>query len=132
VESWRITWRRGVEPCLSVKALEALRDGLARDDPKLLQGATTSPPPLSSVQDWPVEAACFIGYAVWHGDGLSTVGDVECKFAEVCFECDKLLGEPAGVRWFLNWADDAVRADVLRELLPEVDLAIANRRKAGS
>ena len=45
MESWRKVWREGVEPLLSLGSLEALRNGLANDDARLLQGATTTPPP---------------------------------------------------------------------------------------
>jgi len=76
MESWRKVWRDGVEPLLSLGSLEALRNGLANDDPRLLQGATTTPPPLQCVQEWPVEAACVLGYCGWEGDGLGTGGGV--------------------------------------------------------
>ena len=45
MESWRKTWRDGVEPLVSTEGLEALRRALTNDDPRLLQGATSSPPP---------------------------------------------------------------------------------------
>ncbi len=46
------------------------------DDPRLTQGSTTTPP-LMCVQDWPVEAACVLGFCGWQGDGLETVAEVE-------------------------------------------------------
>ena len=58
---------------------------------------------------------------------LGTVGEVEEFFARVCFEADQRLGEPAACRWFLNWFDDTPREDILRELLAEVDAALAAR-----
>jgi hypothetical protein len=140
MEAWRDTWRRGVAPLLSTDGLEALRKALAEDDVRLLQGATTTPPPLHCVQDWPVEAACPIGYA-WAtalggfsklDDGTNNpepalVAEVEEQFARTCFECDQRVGEPAAVRWFLNWADDTPRDEMRRELLPEVDAELARR-----
>src|SRR5258708_20087198 len=96
MESWRKVWRDGIEPLLSTSSLEALQRGLANDDPRLLQGATTTPPPLQCVQDWPVEAACALGYCGWEGDGLETVAEVEEYFARVCFDIDPRLGDPAG------------------------------------
>src|SRR5438128_1976677 len=86
METWRKVWREGVAPQLSQAGLEALRQALASDDSRLLQGATTAPPPLQCVQDWPVEAACVIVFCGWQGDGLETVADVEECFARVCFE----------------------------------------------
>ena len=127
MESWKKVWREGLAPQLSTGALEALRAGLMNDDPQLLQGATTTPPPLQCVQDWPVEAACALGFCGWQGDGLETVGQVEEHFAKCCFEADQRLGEPAACRWFLNWFDDTPRDAMRRELLAEVELALADR-----
>ncbi len=127
MESWRNTWRKGVAPLLSTESLEALRQALANDDPHLLQGATTTPPPLQCVQDWPVEAACALGYCGWKGDGLETVAEVEEFFARMCFEIDQQMGEPAACRWFLNWFDDTPREEMRRELLVEVQRSLAQR-----
>lgn len=127
MESWRIVWRDGFVPVLSTAGLTALRDALRGDDPRLVQGATTTPPPLMCVQDWPVEAADALGYCGWQGEGLETVGQVEEYFARCCFEADQRLGEPAACRWFLNWYDDTPRDEVRRELLAEVELALAER-----
>ena len=127
MESWRKVWREGLEPLLTTEALQALRAALLQDDPRLIQGATTSPPPLQCVQDWPVEAACALGYCGWVGDGLETVGEVEEFFARLCFETDCRLGEPAACRWFLNWFDETPREVMRRELLAEVQRALMNR-----
>jgi hypothetical protein len=127
IEIWRKVWREGVVPQLSTASLQALRQGLAEDDPQLMQGATTTPPPLQCVQDWPVEAACVLAYCGWQGEALETVGQVEEFFARACFQTDQLMGEPAACRWFLNWYDDTPRAEMRRFLLEEVDLALAQR-----
>jgi len=74
MESWRLVWRDGFVPVLSTAGLEALRDALRGDDPRLTQGSTTTPPPLMCVQDWPVEAACALGFCGWQGDELESVG----------------------------------------------------------
>jgi hypothetical protein len=128
MDSWRKVWREGIAPHLSNDGLEALRQALAGDDARLLQGATTTPPPLSCVQDWPVEAACPVGFCGWQGDGLETVAEVEEFFARVCFEADKALGEPAACRWFLNWFDETPRTEALPLLLAEVKRELARRR----
>lgn len=127
MESWRKVWREGVAPLLSEEGLVALAKALTEDDKRLLQGATTSPPPLTCVQDWPVEAACPIGYTGWQGDGLTTVGEVEEYFARMCFEIDQRIGEPAGCRWFINWADETHREEMRRHLLYEVQRELARR-----
>src|SRR5215468_5912689 len=121
MESWRKVWREGVAPLLSRNALESLGRGLQADDTRLIQGATTTPPPLQCVQDRPVEAACALGYCGWQGEGLESVAEVEEFFARMCFEVDRALGEPAGCRWFLNWFDETPRDEMRRELLGEVN-----------
>lgn len=126
-KDWREVWREGVAPSLPTKGLEALARALADDDPNLLQGATTVPPPLMSVQDWPVEAACLIGYAHWKGSGLATVAEVEEAFATTCFECDQAIGEPAACRWLLNAYDDMPRDEMRRLLAGEVSRTLAER-----
>jgi hypothetical protein len=127
MESWRQVWRDGFAPVLSSAGLDALRGALRRDDPRLIQGSTSTPPPLMCVRDWPVEAACALGFCGWQGDGLDNVGEVEEFFARVCFEADQRLGEPAACRWFLNWFDDTPREVVRRELISEVELALSRR-----
>jgi len=147
MESWRLTWRLGFAPGLSVAALEALRDGLKSDDKRLMQGCTTQPPPLMCVQDWPVECGCPLAYmgAMLSGGfadsdptgkqtnpNAATVSTVEEFFASACFDADQRLGEPAACRWFLNWVDDTPRDEMRAELLAEVELALSGRAEAAS
>jgi hypothetical protein len=127
LEPWRDCWRRGLAPRIGTAGLEALRAALESDDARLLQGATTSPPPLNCVSDWPVEAACALAYTEWQGNGKATVAEVEDGFAQLCFEADQRLGEPAACRWFLNAYDDWPRAEMRRLLLEEVHHALAGR-----
>src|SRR3954470_22900615 len=132
MESWRKTWRDGVEPLVSTEGLEALRRALMNDDPRLLQGATSSPPPLACVQDWPIEGSCAIGYTGWQGGGLETVGEVEEYFARMCYETDLRMGEPAGCRWFLNWFDETPREEMRGLLVGEINRVLAERQTTGS
>jgi len=129
IPAWKTVWREGFAPQLSTPALEALAEALARDDPRLLQGVNTQPPPLETLRDWPVEAACALGFCAWQGDGLPTVGDVDDFFGRACFEADLRVHEPAGCRYFLNWFDDTPRDEMRRLLLPEVRDELARRRK---
>jgi hypothetical protein len=123
--SWQRSFREGIVPQLSAAGLMALKQALETDDPELLQGATTSPPPLDSVSDWPVKAACAIAFAGWKGEHRITVAEVEQFFARVCYLAGQTLGDPAGARWFLNWFDDTPREQMRWELLAEVNLALA-------
>jgi hypothetical protein len=130
MESWQKVWREGVSPLLSNAALAALHKALTNDDPRLLQGATTTPPPLQCVQDWPVEAACALGFCGWQGEGLESVAEVEEFFARMCFEIDQRLGEPAACRWFLNWFDETPRDEMRTLLAAEVQRSLDQRRSA--
>ncbi len=127
MDSWRKVWREGFAPLLSTTGLQALKRALREDDGRLLQGATTSPPPMMCVQDWPVEATCAIGFCAWQGEGLETVGEVEEFFARACHEADDRLGEPAACRYFLNWFDDTPRDQMRRILLEEVEFVLNQR-----
>lgn len=131
METWRKVWRQGVADQLTTAGLEALQQALLSDDERLLQGATTSPPPLMCMQDWAVEGACPIGFCGWHGTDMKTVGEVEEYFGQVCYRADQSLDEPAAIRHLLNWWDEHPREEVRRELLVEVGLALTKRRDAG-
>jgi hypothetical protein len=153
VDSWRLVWREGFAPVLASNLLEALAEALRTDDPRLTQGSVTTPPPLMCVQDWPVEAGCFLAFmgavecggfacsateAVANRLGVpphsnpkpATVGQAEEFFARCCFEADQRLGEPAACRWLLNWWDDTPRREAFRGLLAEVERVLAERRAA--
>ena len=125
-------FREHIAPLLSSAGLAALADALRRDDPRLLQGASTMPPPLYCVQDRPVEAACAVCYAAWQGDGVDTAGLLGEEFCRLCFAIDQGMQEPAGCRWFLNWYDETPRDEMRRLLLPEVEQALAKRVAAAS
>ena len=132
MEAWRKVFREGVLPHVSRAALARLRGLLVTDDARLLQGATTIPPPLMCVQDWPCESADSLGTLMAH-DNLyaecdpATVGQVEEGFATLCFKVDQTLGEPAACRWFINWFDECPRDEMRREMIAEIDLALSSQ-----
>ncbi len=135
IPKWKHVWRAGLAPIIGTESLKALLVAARTDDKHLAQGSTTTPPPLMCVQDWPVEAACALGFcgAVENG-GFShtspnpaTVGQCEERFAELCFNADQRLGAPAAVRMFLNWFDDTARDVMLRELASELEAIISER-----
>jgi hypothetical protein len=128
MELWRKVWRDGLSPLLSLESLEALRLALIADVPSLKQGQTTDPPALSCMKDFPVDAACLIGYCGWVGDGLRTVGEVDDYFGRMCFAIDQAMNEQAGCRWLLEWFDSTPRSEMRAELLPEVERSLARRR----
>src|SRR5215471_12503499 len=110
MEAWRRIWREGLAPQLSHAGLTVLRHGLLIDDCRLLQGVSTMPPPLASLESWSVEGACPLGYCGWQGDALSRVGEVERYFGRLCAGADERLGERGMVRHFLDWFDMRPRA----------------------
>jgi hypothetical protein len=87
------------------------------------------PEPVSSE---PVEAACLWGYCGWADLGPeATVAQVETFFAHVCFEVDQTLGEPAVCRMLLNAYDEWPRDEMVRNMLPEINLALRDRLQNG-
>lgn len=127
MENWQMVWRQGFVPFLSTAGLLALKRALETDDPALLQGSTTDPPPLQIHNDWPVEGACALALCGWRGDGLATIGAVETYFAEMCWRADQVLGEPGACRYFLIWFDHTPRVVMREQLLAEVNRALAYR-----
>jgi len=127
MERWRSVWRDGFAPSLRTPALNTLRDALRHDDPRLHQGSTTLPPAQTSFADYPCEGACAIGFCGWQ-QGLASVGEVDEFFSRACWEADSRLGESTACRWFLNWFDDMPRSVMRRDLLAEVELALALRQ----
>jgi hypothetical protein len=127
MEMWRRVWREGLAPRLSTRALEALRAGLAGDDPRLVQGTTCSPPALQALSDRTVESVCALGYCGWQGEGLGKVGEVEDYFQQVCDAADEHMAERAVCRFFLNWYDDTPRDEMRRLLLAEVTETLRRR-----
>jgi len=115
---------------MPTEGLEALKKALIDDDPRLMQGKTTDPPPLNCVAHWDCEGACALGFMGWHGKGLQRVGQVEEFFAESCFQADRAIGVAAACRWFLNWFDDTPREEMRRELAAEIDIELARRQNA--
>jgi hypothetical protein len=128
MQTWQHVFRTGFAPQLSTPALLAIKAGLEAQDPALIRGATTVPPPLECMQNEPLQAACPVAFGLWKGDGLTTVGQVEEAFRRLCLEADFALGEPSAVRWFLNWVDDCAAWELRRLLLPEVLAVLAQRQ----
>lgn len=129
MEAWKRVWRQGFEPQLSTESLQALGRGLASDDARLLQGATTEPPPLACCANWPCQAGCLVAFCGM-ADGLATVAEVEEYFARLCFEADARVGEPSACRYLLNWFDGTPRDEMRALLLAEVERSLALRQES--
>lgn len=130
--SAELVFKKGFAPHLSDRHLEVLLAACEKDDPRLTQGSTTTPPPLPlpfmCVQNWPVESACALAFCGTDDFGgfcpaderknpesvkaHAKVGEVEEFFAGKCFDADNTLGDPAACRHFLNWFDDTPRDEM--------------------
>src|SRR5262245_31348065 len=121
MERWRFVWRGALVYLFSTPGLEALRDALREDDPALLQGSTSVPPPSMGSINADVCAACAIGLAAWRGDGLHTVGQIHDEYVRVCHRIDQLLHDPDASGLFIGWYDNQPREVMRRELLREVE-----------
>jgi hypothetical protein len=119
-------------PQLSTAGLEGLRKALERDDPRLITGSTTSPPPLACMEHEPLDGCCPLCTALLDGSPprAYSVGLMEHAFARTCFRCSELCGEPGAVRYFLNAVDEWSRPQLIANLLPEVKAALAARQPA--
>lgn len=145
-DKWRKAWRVGFAPLFSDGLLWQLLEACETDDVRLTQGSTTTPPPLMCVADWPVEAACALGFLGACDNGgfdkdrngkpvancktPATVGKAEEFFAKACFDADQRVGEPAACRWFLNWFDDQPREVMRAELAAEIRRELNRRKEA--
>jgi hypothetical protein len=118
MEPWRRILREGLLRALTEDELQALRKGLAQDDPALQQGLMTMPPPLECLHDWQVEGADLLAYPVWRGRGVRTVGEVE--EAALTSAIDARLGQGA-TKLLLAWYDERPRQEVRDVLLAETE-----------
>lgn len=130
--AWQRAWRQGIAPQLTTEGLQGLQKALQENNPALITGATTFPPPLHCVADWPVQGCCPLCWLLLDGKNPHevSVGQLEERFAQACCRADQLLGEPAAVRYFLNEVDEWTREELRQNLLPEVDLALTQRQPA--
>ncbi len=127
---WKRSWRSGLAPLLTPAGLMALKAALETDDPRLVQGATTEPMPIALFADEAVAGACAVGFCLWQGGGLVRVGALHTAFRRLCASADDLLDESLGTVAFLNWFDETPRDEMRRELLAEIDMLVAQPRRA--
>lgn len=126
IEVWIEVWKRGFGPFLPIAGMRSLLDALVDDDQRLIQGATTSPPPLLSVQNWPCEAADIIGWCFFGPD--ATVGEVEEGFARACFDADIAIKESAACRWVIDFWDHSPREWARAQMIYLVADSLVERR----
>src|SRR5271154_5637855 len=125
MEPWRRVFREGIAPQLPLPALEALRLGLLKNDPRLRPGSTVE-------ESWTINGTgiiqgCAIGYGGRKGAQLRTAREVQQFFADVCFAANEALGDPGASKYFTDWFDHNRREVAFPALLTEVNRAIACR-----
>lgn len=126
MEPWRSCFRDGIAPVLSAGELEALAAALRARDPRLVQGRIAEP---CGRREAPL-GACAVALAGWLGGGLTTVGELAVFYRHVLRLADHRLGDRRARNAFVAWYDLSPRALMLRELLPEVERALAARKEA--
>jgi hypothetical protein len=124
----RKVWREGILPQLTDGQLAALSTALETDDPRLIQGSTTSPLPVPDNLDCHVQATCPLAFALWQGRRGATIREVESAFARLCAAADAALGLPRSVSHFAGWWDESDREHARLMLLAEVEIALLARR----
>jgi hypothetical protein len=128
MEVWRHAFRNGFAVVLPIKGLIGLLQALEKNDSRLITGSTCFPPPLQCYQNDFVEQCCPVAWAAaWGAPTCYPVSELEMLFAQACWDASALLGDPSASRHLLNWIDATDRAEIRRELIPELRLAINNR-----
>jgi len=129
----RKVFHNGFVPQFSTKGLIALRDALVKRDPFLMAGVSVDPPPLQMFENEPVVGCCPIAFAASDGEAAQrTVGEVETAFALTYWRAGEALNEPTIGRHFANYWDDTPIEQARRELLVEVEVALAGRKSLTS
>ena len=120
-------WQEGIQPSISSTALRSLLEALERDDERLLQGASTSPPPLYPCDSWPCEASCPVCWLLWEGSQEMSVKEV-CEFlGNIASHCEDALQEVGAIRHFMNWWDENPRELVRAKLSAWIAADLAAR-----
>jgi hypothetical protein len=123
---WREVWRESIAPQLSVHELSFLRDAVAKNDKRLIQGSTCNPPALPCVRDWPAIGGCLFGLLAFRECESPKTAEVEASFARVVVGANS-AGAPCDTDRFLDFFDDTPRDRMLAELLPEIETELLQR-----
>jgi hypothetical protein len=115
---------------LSSAELRAILRGLRANAPEWFQGGTTWPPLVAGGEEQQADCVCALGMAAWEGRRLRAVGAIARFVEQLCRHADERLGEPGAINAFLNWHDEAPRAEVRRVLLRELRRELTRRARA--
>lgn len=120
-DRWREVWLT-IAPHLTLAALREIRAGLERDDERIMQGMTCSPPLYAIHGRLPIAATCPILFGIWQSGGCAFVSEAQDQFERL----KDLAGDD--MRYLLNWIDDTDRSEMREMLIAEVDAVIAERQ----
>lgn len=116
MERWRKAWRE-IAARLPAGGLRELLAALHTNNPELVQGMTGVP---RSPGDSTCIGGCAISFCGWKTGAFKTINGAYEYLARATY----------GVRHsnaFLDWFDLSPRAEMLVELLPEVELALQTK-----
>jgi hypothetical protein len=120
---WREAWPE-LEAKLSTAVLEAILAGLETNDPRMVQGITHLPTLATAPSNAPPTCGCLVGFGLWIGENLTTIGEVDGRFGEVN------RSVPVAYRVFLAWDGSQGIAEARKLFLPVVRAAVERRKKA--
>lgn len=121
--TWKDAWLE-LSRHLPARGLLDLAIALEADSAAVIHGGTVSPPTMYATRcGGTIDAACALGYVLWHGLRLRTCGEVETAMVDLAQTVGSVTFSV-----FTNWWDETdpneVRAqllDVLRSQLPLVN-----------
>jgi hypothetical protein len=125
MSNWRHVWVRGIQPQISWKGLEALRAGLAEDDPALHNRLNES---VAVGRTHSIIISCDpVTYPRWRGDGVTDPVELRRGWLDVmnmaAVRLDCCVKEVFDTFYDGFW-DTAERRDAFALLLEEVEKAL--------
>jgi hypothetical protein len=124
--NWRIVWVQGIQPQLSRRGLEALRAGLADNDPAIHSKLNEI---VAVGRTRSIIISCdVIAYAFWRGDGVQDPADLRRLWEDVVQGLPIRLGGSSTAQaynaFFTKFWDACDRQAVFALLLEEVEKSL--------
>lgn len=123
---------RAIAPLLPASGLLALRDELMAGGERLCRGVAVRGRDgalhTPSRDGWEPAEADPVAYALWKGEGLTTLAEVEDARNRVLFEAEVCAYEWLFVRHLSGWWNDAPHDQACAELAAAVGEELARRK----
>lgn len=120
---------RAVLSALTRPELDALADGAAAADPRILQGVTLRPFPIDPNRSAPCVGGCALGFAAWRGNPDADLFGLELRVSQIMRGAAK--SHAPGVAPFLAWFDGRPLSEVLPAVAAECRAEQARRDDPG-